>query len=890
MKAFFITRALILFSGIVSMVLTAYTQPVITGVVKTKSGLFITGASVQLKMTGNKQVTSFAITNTSGQFSLTTPVSKDSCYIEVTHLLYEKKVQYIEQGKSDYALILSPADIPNLPEVTVKTLPIQRNGDTMKYRVSAFAGANDRVIGDVINKIPGLEINANGQISYQGRPINRYYIEGLDLLGNQYNMANESIRLALVEQVEVWERHQSIKVLDSITGRNEVALNLKLSAKGKQKWSGQVMTATGLPQPMGALEANAMKFVQQLQTLNAIKTNNTGHNVTKELNELTLDAGDWEKTYAQMRNTPVLSIPRPTFDFLKEERRLFNETIMPYINMLKVSKPGVKWRINIQASYDKRRNELGNERAFFLPADTVKVNEYQNWSQRQSGITAFIQAEDNKPGYYTRHSLRIQYNTLRQNTWLTGSFPSRQQSDNPFWNIKYSLSTVNKDRRGRYLLRAESNTDYFHARSALSVFPGVFETVLNASQPLNFIRQQVPVQTFGNNSKLVLQRLKGKWLWQWFVKTKLEWTNIYSTLVKDSGNIQVKLPSPYANDYQFRIFSLQTGIALTKPFGKNELQLEVPAGVQLIQKNDNTNRITTRQSIPLFLPSVTIQRRWGNYSFRIHSRLDIRPVNWQENFSGFIATDYRTLTAYTDQFLIQHTWSNGFGANFNNPLKGLSAYASIVYIRTLRNLLPADQFNGIFVNQTYLEERNIQRYITILAGSGKYIARWKGGLQWNIQLNQFQTPGIQNSKRFSFANQMLNTRLKLFTRVIPFLHLETNTEISVQRIRSNTGGYNRPAALWMQQAQGTAILVKNKLFMNLSGEWGSTNQNGTANHFRFINAALSYKRKKTEWQLVGTNLLNTRSFVLPSTNLNYTESSYIRLRPLNILVKATWIL
>ena len=64
--------------------------------------------------------------------------------------------------------------------------------------------------------MPGIEVLDDGKILYQGKPINKYYIEGLDLLEGKYNLANKNLPHKEVTKVQVLENHQPIKVLDSL--------------------------------------------------------------------------------------------------------------------------------------------------------------------------------------------------------------------------------------------------------------------------------------------------------------------------------------------------------------------------------------------------------------------------------------------------------------------------------------------------------------------------------------------------------------------------------------------------------------------------------------------------------------------------------------------------
>ena len=62
-----------------------------------------------------------------------------------------------------------------LKEVKFVAERIEVKADTLVYVVAAFADATDRSIGDVIARMPGLDIQQDGQILYQGKPINKIH-------------------------------------------------------------------------------------------------------------------------------------------------------------------------------------------------------------------------------------------------------------------------------------------------------------------------------------------------------------------------------------------------------------------------------------------------------------------------------------------------------------------------------------------------------------------------------------------------------------------------------------------------------------------------------------------------------------------------------------------
>ena len=87
---------------------------------------------------------------------------------------------------------------------------------------------NDRSIGDVIAKMPGFDVDkSTGKISYEGKPISKFYIEGLDMLGGKYGTATNTLPQGEVGSVQVLRNHQPIRVLEDFTFTDDAAVNIK---------------------------------------------------------------------------------------------------------------------------------------------------------------------------------------------------------------------------------------------------------------------------------------------------------------------------------------------------------------------------------------------------------------------------------------------------------------------------------------------------------------------------------------------------------------------------------------------------------------------------------------------------------------------------------------
>lgn len=155
-------------------------------------------------------------------------------------------------------MLLTPKAV-SLKEVTVKPDPLRQKGErlrvgehssgiTLSHNLASFLGKGDVTLEDGLKRLPGVDVSQNGGISYMGKPISQFNIEGMDLLGGKYNLATRNIPADYVTQVEIVRNHHSRRVEKDVPS-NEVSMNIKLSNKAKFKPFGQEEAGVGASPP-----------------------------------------------------------------------------------------------------------------------------------------------------------------------------------------------------------------------------------------------------------------------------------------------------------------------------------------------------------------------------------------------------------------------------------------------------------------------------------------------------------------------------------------------------------------------------------------------------------------------------------------------------------------
>ena len=237
-------------------------------------------SDVIVKLVSGTKTLAFTTTNTKGDYALelkSTPAGEVD--LQFSHISYEKesKRMTLKERSTKTDMVMTPKDI-SLQEVTVKPDPLRQRGDTLSHNLASFLGKGDVTLEDGLRRLPGVDVSNSGGISYMGKPISQFNIEGMDLLGGQYNLATRNIPADYVTNVEIVRNHHSRRVEKDVPS-NEVSMNIKLANKAKFKPFGQEEVGAGHMEDgrdrlQALLGLTGMMFTNSFQTICSLKGGN----------------------------------------------------------------------------------------------------------------------------------------------------------------------------------------------------------------------------------------------------------------------------------------------------------------------------------------------------------------------------------------------------------------------------------------------------------------------------------------------------------------------------------------------------------------------------------------------------------------------------------------
>ena len=379
------------------------TAQTLQGTVTDSSEKPLEAVSVTLLESKGK-ILAFTKTDRQGLFSVRMPVNKTADSIAFSRMGFAKVRMPLAAFTNGQRVSMTEEAL-DLREVKVTSSRIRQRSDTLVFSVDGFKQQQDRSIADVIKKMPGLDVQGDGQITYQGKAINEFTVEGMDLTGGKYAQISENLSADKVKSVEIRENNQPKKVLRNVQFSEQAALNLVLKDDAKNVWQGLADIATGLTLQDGTewlrdTRVMAMDFGKRHQSVSMWKTNNTGKNIRREVGDLIFESP---------LNSWLSGIGGSSAD-INRERYTFNNSQLAATNWLFKTKKGNDLRLQASYFFDKTKSHGFSETLYNDIAGGWSLTENADIRDYTSKWEGELQYKVNNDQMYLNNRLKANMN------------------------------------------------------------------------------------------------------------------------------------------------------------------------------------------------------------------------------------------------------------------------------------------------------------------------------------------------------------------------------------------------------------------------------------------------------------------------------------------------
>lgn len=195
-----------------------------------------------------KTMDSYAITNDKGKFILN--LKPNTSYVlKVSYLGMQNKELAIvttnENSSKNIALEEGGIELDGVE--IVREMPVSIKGDTIVYNGDSFKSGTERKLEDLLKKLPGVEVNADGKVEVEGKKVTKLMVEGKDFFDGDTKLGVKNIPADAIDKIQVLRNYNENSILKGVeNNQDNVAMNIKLKSGKKNFWFGDMTAGIGV--------------------------------------------------------------------------------------------------------------------------------------------------------------------------------------------------------------------------------------------------------------------------------------------------------------------------------------------------------------------------------------------------------------------------------------------------------------------------------------------------------------------------------------------------------------------------------------------------------------------------------------------------------------------
>lgn len=732
----------------------------ITGVVFDEKEKPLESANIIAKPLTEKATLKFAIADNKGRYRLELE----------TNVKYEITVSYI--GYTEEVLIIEPNSTVTrhdfklkatgevLKEIVIKHeyKPIEIKKDTLTFDVKAFANGNERKMKELLEKLPGVEVDKKGNVTVQGKKVTKMMVEGKSFFGGGSKLAVENIPADALDKIEVIDHFNEVGFMKQVSDSEDLVMNVKLKKNKKKFVFGDIEAGAEIANDNGFYLAHAGLFYYAPKTnLSFIGDMNTIGKSTFTFEDLMRFQGGVSSFLSDRKSlTNLYSFTNDNNDVVQNKSQFgalnFSFDTSP---KLALSGFGIFSKVFMQSQTETKNEYLQNTSVSF-------ENKFQdNTSKTLLGIG----------------NIKLDYSPNKKEKWYYNS--QFQSSANDLNNVINSITnlnsstfeTVSKADNVSVKQYIEWHKSYNNHHTTTFVINQAYEknTPKNhwfTDQP--FLSGLIPLQTDTSytidqiknvNSNNVDALFKHYWIINNFNHL---YTNVGNNFINSNFETTEKqlLTNGIVNNFDFAGFGNNVKYKLNDAYMGLEYKFKIGKWTNKPGLFLHWYHLNTNQNLKDFTISKTLFQPQFNSEYEFNKSESL-------NFNYKLANTFPEVSQMANQFTLQ---------SYNSVYKGNALLENEQYhVATLR-YSKMNMYRGIIWNATASYNKKVKTTRNEIQISG---------------INQYSTPILTDNPetnwRFngSVSKKIYRFNLKLNSNLSWFNYLQTLNNITTANDRNN---------------------------------------------------------------------------------------------------------
>jgi hypothetical protein len=862
--------------------LNTFSQTVIKGHLKNETDKPVENANIILYEKKSDNIVAYSLSDQKGNFIISLNDNTDSLRLEVSLIGFDKLVKsIINKQVHNLNLTLHPS-ITILPDVVIKQEPIQISGDTISYNTKSFSDKSDRVIIDVIKKIPGIKVTETGQILFNNKAINKFYIEGKDLLENRYSIASNSLPSEAVDQIQVLQDHQPITLLNGNEESDRAAINIKLNKNSKMRLLGNGQVGIGLSPLLADNSFTGLKFTRDIQYINSVKYNNTGVNLDKEI----MDQNFSNNLYISgSLKQDLVSLVKASVPPVDQARYWFNNNTLATGNYLIGINKTFDIKFNVALEHDRIKDNANSLTKIYLPKDTITIGEDHNGLNNYSKLLAGLVLQANTKKIFFRDAVQFQRVWSNATDYLM-SPNINQQLNNPFVNLMNDFAGLVK--LGNTLVGINSYTAYNNLPQRLQVTPGQFLNILNSGQLYDGLLQKIQLKGFFTDNSASFSKKNGSFFFTNKIGVLVQLQNLNNNLGIEQNNLLIPLSGNFKNEIQRNRIKLYDDASLNIISNLFNFSFGLKTSFNTIENTD----VMTKMNLSRFFlnPNLNILYKFSSFWESSITASILNNIGYDAN-PTFILQNYRNLSNNDIPQRETKAKSISYRLGYKNIINAVYSNLDISYSKNKSNITISTTFDGILSTRKALLQDNPSSDLILSWNISKYYLALKTSFDLSLHYNKNKSQQLQQGVLNGFYSNTYIVGTRITSKVGKSMIFEHSLDLTVDENSSNS--------VFETAQYGTINFLKqNFIFKYFLPKNFQTNLNlehyyntsGISNGMSYFFADFSFKKKlikpKIDFSVMLSNIFNTKSYNSYFNDTNFIINSNYTLRGRMLMIKA----
>lgn len=857
-------------------------------------------ANVMAVNQATKGVDAYAITNDKGKFVLN--INKNATYsVKISYLgMQNKEIIVTTQAENiSQNISLEPGGIQLDGVEIVREMPVSIKGDTIVYNADSFKTGTERKLEDILKKLPGVEVNADGEIEVEGKRVTKLMVEGKDFFDGDTKLGVKNIPADAIDKVQVLRNYNENSILKGVeNNQDNIAMNIKLKSGKKNFWFGDMTAGIGVGHDEERYLVNPKLFYYNPKYSVNIITN------FNNIGELPLTIQDYFKFTGGFRN--MMGKGGSSFNvssndlgisLLRNNRAKEIETNFGATNFsFNVNKAWSLSGFGIISSSITDLETKSQTNILVPNSSEVATTENRNEiAHQKNNLGLFKLSSSYKPSA----SLQFDYDILgklskqdENNDLLRESIVGGTSATESIFTNKNQAPTSVNQNLSLYFTKSEKNIFALEMQHLYQDEDPFYNANLE-TQPFNLIGY-----TSGEDRNDINQSR--------FVKTnKIDAKLDYYYMVTPKSNINVTLGTTYSHQ------SFDSSIYQVLDDGSvNDLNNQANTNDVAYNFNDSflglhykilSGKFTFTPGVSFHSYNMTNTQLASKFNMNFFRVLPDFLAIFQMKKAETITYNFALTNSFTDinrlaegfVFNNYNSLSNGNRALENATLQTHSLFyrkfnmfnfenitASINYSKTVDAVKTRSVFDGVNQSSSPFNSNFAEESINGFASYGRsFFKYYKASL--NTRLNWSKFNNIQNNVFVTNESFTQVHTISLATNYKKLPNLELGYSLTINDYTGNKFYTDRPSA------RLDYYFLKSFSFVSEYEFYHYYNADKTVeNEYDFLSASLIYQKKDSKWEykVAATNLLNTTSLNDDSFTQFSTRTSQYTVQPRYIIL------